>query len=166
MTLATVDQDGQPDARIVLLRGVDERGFVWFTNRNSREGPPARRATRSAALVFVWLPLHRQVRVTGTVTQIDDSESDAYFATRPRESQIGAWASVQSEVLVDRCARRRGRRHRGALSRRRGAASPALGRISPRARDARGVAGPRQPAARPLPLQPWDLALAIERLWP
>ncbi len=103
MTLATVDEHGQPDARIVLLRGVDERGFVWFTNRTSPKGRELA-ANPRAALVFVWLPLHRQVRVTGTVTQIDDAESDAYFATRPRESQLGAWASEQSEVLVDRSA--------------------------------------------------------------
>ena len=101
MTLATVDEHGQPDARIVLLRGVDERGFVWFTNRNSRKGRELA-ANPRAALVFVWLPLHRQVRVTGIVTEIDDAESDAYFASRPRESQIGAWASAQSEVIADR----------------------------------------------------------------
>ncbi len=101
MTLATVDEHGQPDARIVLLRGVDDRGFVWFTNRNSRKGHELA-AHSHAALVFVWLPLHRQVRVIGTVTAIDDAESDAYFATRPRDSQIGAWASIQSEVLDDR----------------------------------------------------------------
>ncbi len=101
MTLATVDERGQPGARIVLLRGVDERGFVWFTNRKSRKGRELA-AHPQAALVFVWLPLHRQVRVTGTVTAIDDAESDAYFATRPRDSQIGAWASAQSEVLDDR----------------------------------------------------------------
>ncbi len=91
----------RPDARIVLLRGVDERGFVWFTNRNSRKGRELA-ANPQAALVFVWLPLHRQVRVTGMVTPIDDAESDAYFATRPRESQLGAWASLQSEVLPER----------------------------------------------------------------
>jgi pyridoxamine 5'-phosphate oxidase len=101
MTLATVDEHSHPDARIVLLRGVDERGFTWFTNRDSPKGRELA-ANPNAALVFVWLPLHRQVRVTGTVTTIDDAESDAYFATRPRESQIGAWASMQSEVLEDR----------------------------------------------------------------
>ncbi len=101
MTLATVDEHGHPDARVVLLRGVDERGFVWFTNRHSPKGRELA-ANPQAALVFVWLPLHRQIRVTGTVTPIDDAESDAYFATRPRASQIGAWASAQSEVLDDR----------------------------------------------------------------
>ena len=101
MSLATVDDRGQPDARVVLLRGVDERGFVWFTNRNSRKGRELW-ANPRAALVFLWVPLHRQVRVMGSVTPIDDAESDAYFATRPRESQIGAWASAQSEVLDDR----------------------------------------------------------------
>ncbi len=101
MTLATITLDGRPDARIVLLRGVDERGFRWFTNRKSPKGRELA-ANPQAALVFVWLPLHRQVRVTGTVTPIDDAESDAYFATRPRESQLGAWASLQSEVLDER----------------------------------------------------------------
>ena len=101
MTLATVDERGYADARIVLLRGVDERGFTWFTNRNSPKGLELA-ANPHASLVFVWLPLHRQVRVTGTVTEIDDADSDAYFATRPRDSQIGAWASSQSEVLADR----------------------------------------------------------------
>jgi pyridoxamine 5'-phosphate oxidase len=101
MTLATVDEHGDPDARTVLLRGVDERGFVWFTNRTSPKGRELA-AHPHAALVFVWLPQHRQVRVTGAVSEIDDTESDEYFATRPRESQIGAWASAQSEVLDDR----------------------------------------------------------------
>ena len=101
MTLATVDEHGQPDARVVLLRGVDDRGFVWFTNRNSRKGRELS-ANPRAALVFLWVPLHRQIRVTGSVAPIDDAESDAYFATRSRESQIGAWASVQSEELDDR----------------------------------------------------------------
>src|SRR5262249_2047622 len=101
MTLATVDADGQPDARVVLLRGVDDRGFTWFTNRNSRKGRELA-ANPKAALVFLWVPLHRQVRVTGTVSMIDDAESDEYFASRPRDSQIGAWASAQSEEIADR----------------------------------------------------------------
>jgi len=101
MTLATVDAHGQPDARIVLLRGVDERGFTWYTNRNSRKGRELA-ANPRAALVFVWLSLHRQVRVLGSVSTIDDAESDEYFASRPRDSQIGAWASAQSEELADR----------------------------------------------------------------
>ena len=101
MTLATVDEHGQPDARIVLLRGVDERGFVWYTNRNSRKGRELA-ANPRAALVFVWLSMHRQVRVTGTVSEIDDADSDEYFASRPRASQIGAWASAQSEEVANR----------------------------------------------------------------
>jgi pyridoxamine 5'-phosphate oxidase len=101
MTLATVDAQGHPDARIVLLRGVDERGFVWYTNRNSTKGRELA-ANPSAALVFVWLSLHRQVRVLGSVSTIDDEESDEYFASRPRESQIGAWASAQSEEIAER----------------------------------------------------------------
>jgi pyridoxamine 5'-phosphate oxidase len=101
MTLATTTPDRRPDARMVLLRGVDERGFVWFTNRNSRKGRQLE-VTPFATLVFAWIPLHRQIRVDGEVTVIDDAESDAYFATRPRAAQIGAWASQQSEVLDDR----------------------------------------------------------------
>jgi pyridoxamine 5'-phosphate oxidase len=101
MTLATTTPDRRPNARMVLLRGVDERGFVWFTNRNSRKGRELD-VTPFATLVFAWIPLHRQIRVDGEVTIIDDAESDAYFATRPRAAQIGAWASQQSEVLDDR----------------------------------------------------------------
>ncbi|RPI07861.1 MAG: pyridoxamine 5'-phosphate oxidase, partial [Actinobacteria bacterium] len=101
MTLATTTPDRRPDARMVLLRGVDERGFVWFTNRNSRKGRELE-VTPFATLVFAWIPLHRQIRVDGEVTVIDDAESDAYFASRPRAAQIGAWASQQSEVLDER----------------------------------------------------------------
>ncbi len=90
-----------PDARVVLLRGVDARGFVWFTNRHSPKGVELA-ANPYATLVFNWVPMHRQVRVSGPVIEIDDAESDEYFATRPRASQIGAWASLQSEVLDDR----------------------------------------------------------------
>ena len=100
MTLATTTADRRPDARMVLLRGVDERGFVWFTNRNSPKGRELE-VTPFATLVFAWIPLHRQIRVDGEVTIIDDAESDAYFASRPRAAQIGAWASQQSEVLDD-----------------------------------------------------------------
>ena len=103
MTLATTTPDRRPDARMVLLRGVDERGFVWFTNRNSPKGRELE-VTPFATLVFAWIPLHRQIRVDGEVTIIDDAESDAYFASRPRAAQIGAWASQQSEVLDDRAA--------------------------------------------------------------
>ena len=103
MTVATVDADGAPDARIVLVRDVDETGFTFFTNFESTkshqlDGHP------SAAIVFGWLQLHRQVRVRGTVRRVADADSDAYFASRPRGSQLGAWASPQSTVLTDRAA--------------------------------------------------------------
>lgn len=101
MTLATVAADGRPSARIVLLKGVDARGFQFFTNYESRKAGELDGDGR-AALAFVWIPLQRQVRVVGDVTRLSAEESDAYFATRPRGSQIGAWASQQSRELADR----------------------------------------------------------------
>ena len=103
MTLATVDQDGRPSARIVLLRGLDERGAVFFTNYASRKGR-ALDAHRNAALVIHWDELERQVRIEGRVSRVSGEESDAYWSTRARESRIGAWASRQSEVLEDKAA--------------------------------------------------------------
>ena len=99
--LATVDEDGRPSVRIVLLKDVDERGFVFYTNYESRKGRELL-ATRRAALVFHWQPLEVQVRVEGSVTTVSDEEADAYFASRPRGSQIGAWASTQSQTLARR----------------------------------------------------------------
>lgn len=101
MTLATVDERGQPAARVVLLKGVDARGFVFFTNYDSRKGRELD-ATGRAALVFWWPPLSRQVRVEGSVERVSAEESDAYFATRPRESNLGAIASPQSQPVEDR----------------------------------------------------------------
>lgn len=101
MTVATVDAKGQPDARIVLVRGVDERGLVFFTNYASAKGIQLE-ATPLASVVFGWLGLHRQVRVRGAVARLADAESDDYFASRPRGSRIGAWASPQSNVIDDR----------------------------------------------------------------
>lgn len=98
MTLATTDADGQPDARVVLLKGVDARGFVFYTNRQSRKGEELK-ANPRAALCFHWKSIAHQVRVLGAVEHVDDAEADAYFATRPRGSQIGAWASEQSRPL-------------------------------------------------------------------
>ena len=103
MTLATVDQDGRPSARIVLLRGLDERGAVFFTNYASRKGR-ALDAHRNAALVIHWDELERQVRIEGRVSRVSGEESDAYWSTRARESRIGAWASRQSEILEDKAA--------------------------------------------------------------
>jgi pyridoxamine 5'-phosphate oxidase len=100
MTLATVD-DGRPSARVVLLKSVDEHGFVFFTNYESRKGRELA-ANPSAALLFFWSELERQVRVDGTAEKVSPDESDAYFATRPYGSQIGAWASAQSAPIPSR----------------------------------------------------------------
>jgi pyridoxamine 5'-phosphate oxidase len=101
MTLATVGDDGRPAARIVLLKGVDEQGFLFFSNYDSRKGVELA-ADPSAALLFHWVVLERQVRVEGSVSRASDDESDAYFASRPRLSRIGAWASPQSRPIRDR----------------------------------------------------------------
>ncbi|MDQ3973238.1 MAG: pyridoxamine 5'-phosphate oxidase [Actinomycetota bacterium] len=101
MTLATAAPDGRPSARTVLLKGVDEHGFVFYTNYRSRKARELA-ANPYAALVFWWPQLQRQVSATGTVTRADPAESDAYFASRSRGSQVGAWASSQSEVLPGR----------------------------------------------------------------
>ncbi|MEO9174001.1 MAG: pyridoxamine 5'-phosphate oxidase, partial [Gaiellales bacterium] len=93
--------DGAPSSRYVLLRGLDERGFVFYTNRTSEKADDLA-ANARAALLFGWLALQRQVRVSGTAARFDDAEADAYFASRPRGSQIGASASPQSAVLEDR----------------------------------------------------------------
>ena len=99
--LATADADGWPSARAVLLKGLDERGFVFHTDRRSAKGLDLDRSHR-ASLCFLWHPLERQVRVVGTVEHLPDDESDAYFASRPRGAQIAARASPQSEVIADR----------------------------------------------------------------
>ena len=99
--LATVNTDGWPSARAVLLKGLDERGFVFHTNRLSPKGVDLD-ATQRAALCFLWHPLERQVRVVGTVRHLSDDDSDAYFASRPRGAQIAATASPQSQVIADR----------------------------------------------------------------
>jgi pyridoxamine 5'-phosphate oxidase len=103
MALATVDADGLPDVRMVLLKGADENGFVFYTNRESNKGRELA-ANPKAALVFHWKSLRRQIRARGTVTMVSDAEADAYFASRPRDSRIGAWASQQSRPLESRFA--------------------------------------------------------------
>ncbi len=101
MTLATVNAAGRPAARMVLLKGVDERGFVFYTNTESRKGQDLA-ANAVAALCFHWKSLRRQVRIEGDVERVTAAEADAYFATRPRLSQIGAWASDQSRPIEGR----------------------------------------------------------------
>jgi pyridoxamine 5'-phosphate oxidase len=101
MVLSTVDERGAPSARTVLLKGVDARGFVFHTNYASAKARELD-AARRAALTFAWSEVRRQVRVVGSASRIDEIESDAYFATRPRGSQIGAWASDQSEIIASR----------------------------------------------------------------
>jgi pyridoxamine 5'-phosphate oxidase len=103
MTLATTTPDGKPSARMVLLKQVDHDGFVFYTNYNSAKARQLD-ANPYAALVFYWVQLDRQVRVEGSVTRTSREDSRAYFATRPRESQIGAWASEQSEAIESRAA--------------------------------------------------------------
>lgn len=101
MIVATATPDGRPSLRAILLKGVDDRGFVFYTNKESRKGREL--ATNShVALLFHWKSLRRQVRIEGTVEHVTDAEADAYFASRPRISRLGAWASVQSRPLAER----------------------------------------------------------------
>ena len=101
MTLATVDGAGRPHARIVLLKGIENNGFTFFTNYNSAKGHQI--ATHDqVALLFFWKELERQVRIEGTIKKLSEQESDLYFHSRPEGSQIGAWASPQSQVIPDR----------------------------------------------------------------
>jgi pyridoxamine 5'-phosphate oxidase len=101
MTLATVGEDGRPTARIVLLKGFDASGFVFYTNYRSRKGRELA-GQREAVLLFYWAELERQVRIEGRVAEVDAAESDAYFASRPHASRLGAWASPQSETIPNR----------------------------------------------------------------
>jgi len=101
MTLATVGADGQPSARIVLLKGIDDEGFTFYTNYESRKGLDLA-ANPRAALLFHWVQLERQVRVEGRVEKVSDDESDAYYASRPLGSRLGAWASEQSKEVAGR----------------------------------------------------------------
>ena len=101
MTLATVGADGRPSTRIVLIKGCDERGIAWYTNYDSRKGRELA-GNPHAALQFHWVELERVVRIEGTVSRVSDDESDAYYASRPLDSRIGAWASPQSQVIASR----------------------------------------------------------------
>lgn len=103
MALATVDTQGLPNIRMVLLKGIDHQGFVFYTNEESAKGRELA-ASGKAALLFHWKSLRRQVRIRGTVAEVSAAEADAYFASRPRDSRIGAWASQQSRPLESRFA--------------------------------------------------------------
>lgn len=103
MALATVDSDGLPDVRMVLMKGYDADGFVFYSHIDSAKGRELA-ANPKAALLFHWKSLRRQVRIRGTVSRVTDAEADAYFATRPKQAQIGAWASKQSQPLESRMA--------------------------------------------------------------
>ncbi len=101
MTLATASAEGKPSARIVLLKDYDTRGFVFFTNYNSRKGTQLQENPYAALIIF-WKEIERQIRIEGSVTKISEEESDAYFYSRPEASRIGAWASEQSKVIPER----------------------------------------------------------------
>ncbi len=101
MVVSTVDVDGRPDGRVVLVKAIDQRGIVFYTNYESAKGRALDHAGFAAAN-FAWLPLHRQVRISGSVERVSNDESDTYFSVRPRGSQIGAWASQQSQPIADR----------------------------------------------------------------
>lgn len=103
MVVATASAEGRPSARMVLLKGVDQRGFVFYTNYESRKARDID-ANPAVSLLFPWQELQRQVRVEGTASRVSQEESEAYFASRPRESQLGAWASPQSRVVASRSA--------------------------------------------------------------
>ena len=148
MTLATVGADGRPSTRIVLLKGCDERGLVWYTNYQSRKGARAGRQPL-AALQFHWVELERVVRIEGRVEQVEDDESDAYFASRPLDSRIGAWASPQSQVIGSRAVLVANAAKYARAIPVESAPPAALGRLSPAARHLGVLARPQVAPARP-----------------
>jgi pyridoxamine-phosphate oxidase len=156
MTLATVGADGRPSARVVLLKAADARGFTFYTNYSSRKARELA-AHPYAALLFYWPELERQIRIEGAVTTVDKAESDEYFAGRPRGSQLGAWASPQSEPIAGRVALEA--RFASVADRYADASVPVpgrrMGRLSSRTRIDRVLAGPRIEAARSHPLSPY-----------
>ena len=160
IALATIGEDGLPDARMVLLKGVDDRGFRFFTNRESVKGAQLE-AAPGAALIAYWRELDRQVRARGPVERLSDAESDAYFASRPRESQLGAWASPQSTPLESRdeldrrLAEAEDRFDDGEVER-----PPHWGGYLLRPAGDRVLAGSGRAASRSLPLQPRRRGLA------
>ncbi len=154
MALGTATPDGKPSVRMVLLKGYDERGFVFFTNYESRKADELE-ANPEATLVFHWAILQRQVRMEGSVQRIAREESEAYFRSRPRGSQIGAWASTQSETLATRQElEETGPEVRGRVQGERGSTPTLLGRV-PLGSQVHGVlAGQGQPSSRPNQIRP------------
>ena len=155
MVLATADAGGRPSGRTVLLKGLDERGLVFYSNRGSRKGRELGENPRVAA-VFPWYALRRQVIVDGSVSLVSEDASDEYFASRPYRSRIGALASRQSSVIADReelelAAAELERRYPPDSD---GPAAAVVGRLADRARGRRVLAGPPRPPARPPPLPP------------
>ena len=169
--LSTADAEGRPSARTVLLKRFGPKGFTVFTNYESRKARELS-ANPAACLLFPWYPLARQVIAVGEIARLAPEESDAYFATRPRGSQLGAWASAQSEPIPDRrLARRAVRPLRKLRVPRRGAQAAALGRPDAHAADGGVLAGPAEPPARPGALRPRgpdpaDAVWRLERLSP
>ena len=152
MTVATATADGEPSARVVLLRGYDERGFVFFTDYRSQKGVELSTNPRTA-LVFYWSALDRQVRIVGSAAKISREESEAYFRTRPRGSRLGAWISHQSQVIPSRrgCSTTRCPSWSGAIRGRTFHCRP-TGRIPRQGGDGGVLAGRAEPPARPYPL--------------
>ncbi len=145
MALATATPDGRPSVRIVLLKGIDDDGIRFYTNYESRKGRELAANPRGAATLY-WQPLYRAVRLEGPVARLSPEESDAYFASRPRGAQVGAWASAQGSVIpLARRARGGGRVGRGPVPGR-GPAPGVLGRLQADARRRRVLAGPGEPA--------------------
>ena len=151
MTLATVGADGRPSTRVVLIKGCDARGIVWYTNYESRKGRELA-AHPFAALQFHWVDLERVVRIEGRVEKVSEAESDAYYRSRPLDSRLGAWASPQSQVIASRAVLVAN----AAKVRRTVPAEPAapaaLGRLPAAAGPLGVLAGPQEPPARPVAL--------------
>ena len=148
MALATATPDGRPSVRIVLLKGIDDEGIQFFTNYGSRKGRELDANPRAAATLY-WQELQRAARLEGPVERLTAEESDAYFASRPRGAQVGAWASAQGTVLRDREELEERVREVEQRFPDDGPATRLLGRLSPASGRGRAVAGPRRSAARP-----------------